>query len=166
MPTKENAKEAFAGESQANRRYTIFAEKADAEGYPNVAKLFRAAAEAEAVHAKRLIFLIDEVKGTDENLRASVEGETYEFTEMYPEFLGVAEDEDQTEAVKFFTHARKAEEVHAGLYSKALEAVSGGSDLEAEKIFFCPICGNVVLDAAPDSCPICGVPGRMFREVS
>lgn len=165
MATTENAKEAYAGESQANRRYTTFAEKADAEGFSNVAKLFRAAAEAEAVHAKRLLFVLDDVGSTKENLDASVSGETYEYKEMYPGFVEEANSEQQSDAAQIFTYAMNAEQVHAGLYAQALQAVSQSADLEAEKVLFCPVCGNVVLDEAPEPCPICGVPARMYREV-
>ncbi|HOB17200.1 MAG TPA: ferritin family protein [Candidatus Methanoculleus thermohydrogenotrophicum] len=165
MPTDENAQEAFAGESQANRKYAVFAEKAAAEGYPVVGKLFRAASEAEAIHAKRLLFIRNAVGSTEENLKGAIEGETFEFTKMYPEFVAQAKEERKNEAAIVFTHAMKAEEVHASLYLQALEAVREGKDLDVEKIFLCPVCGNVELGAAPEKCPICGVPERMFREV-
>lgn len=165
MPTDENTQEAYAGESQANRKYSVFSEKAAAEGYPVVGKLFKAASEAEAVHAKRLLFIMDAVGSTEENLEGAIEGETYEFTEMYPEFIAAAKEERKNEAADVFTHAMKAEEVHAGLYRKALEAVREDKDLDAEKVYLCPVCGNIELDSAPARCPICGVPARMFREV-
>ncbi len=165
MTTKENAAEAYAGESQANRKYSIFSEKAEAEGYSNVAKLFRAASEAEAIHAKRLLFLIQGVNSTGENLKKSIEGEKAEYTTMYPSFIEKAESENEKEAVTIFTHAMKAEEVHAANYKKALDAVSEGEDLEFSKVLLCPVCGNIQFDSAPETCPICGVPGRMFREV-
>jgi rubrerythrin len=165
MSTDENAQEAYAGESQANRRYAVFAEKAVAEGYPAVGKLFKAASEAEAVHAKRLLFIQDAVGSTEENLQDAIEAETYEFTKMYPEFVAQAKEERKNEAVTVFTHAMKAEAVHASLYLQALEAVRGGKDLNAEKIYLCPVCGDVELGSAPEKCPICGVPERMFREI-
>lgn len=165
MTTMENAAEAYAGESQANRKYSIFSEKADAEGYKNVAKLFRAASEAEAVHAKRLLFLLQEVNSTEDNLKKSVEGETAEYTSMYPSFVEGAQKEGNSEAETVFTHAMKAEEVHAANYEKALEAVSKSEDLKLEKVLLCPVCGNIVFDSAPETCPICGVPGRMYREI-
>ena len=165
MPTDENAQEAFAGESQANRKYAVFAEKAAAEGYPVVGKLFRAASEAEAIHAKRLLFIRNAVGSTEENLKGAIEGETFEFTKMYPEFVAQAKEERKNEAAIVFTHAMKAEEVHASLYLQALEAVREGKDLDVEKVYLCPVCGNVELGAAPEKCPICGVPERMFREV-
>lgn len=165
MTTNENASEAYAGESQANRKYSIFSEKADAEGYSNVGKLFRAASEAEAIHAKRLLFLMQGVESTEENLKKSIEGEKSEYTEMYPSFVKAAESENEKEAVTIFTHAMKAEEVHATNYKKALDAVSEGDDLDVSKILLCPVCGNIQFDEAPEKCPICGVPGRMFKEV-
>ncbi len=165
MPTDENAQSAYAGESQANRKYSVFAEKAAAEGYPVVGKLFRAASEAEAVHAKRLLFIRNAVGSTEENLKGAIEGETYEFTKMYPEFVAEAKEERKNEASIVFTHAMKAEEVHANLYLQALEAVREGNDIDVEKIYLCPVCGNIELGAAPEKCPICGVPARMFREV-
>ena len=165
MTTKDDAAEAFAGESQANRKYKIFSEKADAEGYSNVAKLYRAASEAEAIHAKRLLFLLQQVNSTEENLKKSIEGETSEYTSMYPSFIKDAEKENDKEAETIFTHAMKAEEVHAANYGRALEAVAGGNDLEVSKVFLCPVCGNIVFDSVPNTCPICGVPGRMFKEI-
>jgi len=165
MPTDENAQNAYAGESQANRKYSVFAEKAAAEGYPTVAKLFRAASEAEAVHAKRLLFIMNAVGSTEENLKGAMEGENYEFMEMYPPFITEAKEERKNEASIVFTHAMKAEEVHANLYLQALEAVREGKDLDAEKVFLCPVCGNVELGEPPEKCPICGVPARMFREI-
>lgn len=165
MPTDENAQNAYAGESQANRKYSVFAEKAAAEGYPAVAKLFRAASEAEAIHAKRLLFILNAVGSTEENLKGAMEGENYEFMEMYPPYVEEAKKERKSEAALVFTHAMKAEEVHANLYLQALESVRGGKDLDAEKIFLCPVCGNVEIGEAPEKCFICGVPARMFREV-
>jgi len=165
MSTMDNIKAAFAGESQANRKYSVFSEKAKAEGYNNVAKLFRATSEAEAIHAKRLLFVADMVGTTEENLNASAKGETEEYEEMYPSFIDAANSENKTEAVRIFTHAMKAEEVHAGLYKKAAEAIKNGKDLEVSAIFLCPVCGNVTLNSAPDACPICGAPKRMFREI-
>lgn len=157
--------DAFAGESQANRKYAVFAEKADAEGYPTVARIFRAASEAEAIHAKRLLFVMQAIHSTEENLAASIEGETHEFSTMYPAFIGQAEKENQPEAAKVFRHAMGAEQVHAQRYSAALEAVKQEKDVEAKAVYICPVCGNVVLDEVPDPCPICNAPGRMFREV-
>jgi rubrerythrin len=165
MATKENALEAYAGESQANRKYSVFSEKAAAEGFPNVAKIFKAASEAEAIHAKRLLFVLRMVDSTEQNLEGSINGETHEFTEMYPAFIVQAQKEGNTEAETVFNHAMKAEQVHAGRYAAALEAVSEDRDIDVKTVYLCPVCGNIELNEIPDKCPICGVPGRMFREI-
>ncbi|MBP2134287.1 rubrerythrin [Methanomicrobium sp. W14] len=166
MSTMDNAKAAFAGESQANRKYSNFSDKAAADGFPNVAKLFKAASEAEAIHAKRLLFAMNMVGTTEENLKGAVSGETEEYESMYPSFIKMAEEEkDKSDAKAVFTHAMKAEEVHAKKYSQALEAVSKGKDLSIKVIFLCPVCGNIEFDSAPEKCPICGVPKRMFKEI-
>lgn len=165
MATKDNLKAGFAGESQANRKYASFSEKAAEEGFTNVAKLFRAASEAEAIHAKRHLSVYG-IPSTADNLSASIAGETEEFTEMYPSFISESEAEKNTEATRSFTFAMKAEQVHAGLYQKALDAVKSGSDLAVGKVLLCPVCGNVALDTAPGSCPICGVPGSRWNEIT
>lgn len=165
MATADNLKEAFAGESQANRKYLAFAKKADAEGLNQVAKLFRAAAEAETVHAHAHFRVMGGVKGTAENLQAAVEGEGFEFQEMYPKFLAEAEAEENKPAVMSFKAALAVEEIHHGLYTGALEAVQGGSDLPETSIFVCSVCGNTVNGDAPDTCPVCGAPKDRFFEV-
>jgi rubrerythrin len=165
MSTMDNAKEAFAGESQANRKYSNFSEKAAAEGFTTVAKLFKAASEAEAIHAKRLLFVMQKVGTTEENLKGSVSGETEEYEVMYPSFIKTADEEEQSEAKTVFTHAMKAEEVHAKKYKLALDAVSKGEDLSVKKIYLCPVCGNIEFDEVPAQCPICGVPARGFKEI-
>ena len=166
MTTRENLMAAFAGESQANRKYAGFAEEADEKGFKNVAKLFRAASEAEAIHARRLLKVMGVIGETDANLKKSVEGETHEFTSMYPGFIATAKSEGgQSDAEIAFTYAMEAEKVHAGHYQKALESVQGKRDFNASKIFLCPICGNVFLDAVPDQCPICKAFKKKFREV-
>ena len=166
MATTENAQEALSGESQANRKYLAFSEKAAEEGFKNVAVLYKAASEAEAIHAKKLLKVLGTIGPTAKNLEMSVEGETHEYTVMYPEFVKAAESEKRSDAVLAFTHAMKAEEVHAGLYKKALAAVKSGSDLGREKVFLCPVCGNIETGKAPDKCPICGVFGKQFREIT
>ena len=165
MATKENLKAGFAGESEANRKYASFSDKAAEEGFPHIAKLFRAASEAEAIHAKRHMSVYG-IPSTLENLTASIEGETDEFTTMYPEFIKESQAEGNGDATRSFTFAMKAEQVHAGLYEKALAAVKEGKDLEAEDVFLCPVCGNVALNKAPGVCPICGVPGPRWTAVS
>jgi len=166
MATIENAKEAFAGESQANRKYQAFSDKAAEEGFKNIATLYKAASEAEAIHAKKLLKVLAAIEPTAKNLDVSIAGETHEFTHMYPEFVKVAEAEGRTDAVLAFTHAMKAEQVHAALYKKALDAVKAGNDLGREKIFLCPVCGNIEIGKVPDKCPVCGVFGKQFREIT
>ncbi|MDP3395396.1 MAG: rubrerythrin family protein [Methanoregula sp.] len=166
MATIENAKEAFAGESQANRKYQAFSEKAADEGFKNIATLYKAASEAEAIHAKKLLKVLALIEPTAKNLEVSIDGETHEFTHMYPDFIKAAEAEGRSDALLAFTHAMKAEQVHANLYKKALDAVKAGHDLGREKIFLCPVCGNIEIGKAPDKCPICGVFGKQFREIT
>jgi rubrerythrin len=165
MPTMENLTEAFAGESQANRKYLAFAKKADQEGFAQVAKLFRAAAEAETVHAHAHLRVMGAVKGTAENLQTGISGEGFEFQEMYPEFIREAEKEGNKLAVLSFRNAMAVEEIHHGLYREALEAVKSGSDVPTGSIFVCGICGNAVKDEAPEKCPVCGAPRAKFFEV-
>jgi rubrerythrin len=165
MATKENAMEAFAGESQANRKYAAFADKAKDEGFTNVAKLFTAASEAEAIHAKRLLKVLGSIGKTEENLKASVVGETHEYTEMYPGFVKEGEAEKMSDAVIAFTYAMKAEEVHANHYIEALKAISGGHDLSGQKVLLCPICGNIFRGEPPERCPICSAFRKVFREI-
>ena len=161
MATMDNLQEAFAGESQANRKYLAFAKKAEEDGLPQVAKLFRAAAEAETVHAHAHLRVMGGIKST-----AAITGEGFEFQEMYPKFLAQAQEEGIKPAEFSFKNALPVEEIHHGLYSKALEAVKGGSDLPATAIYVCPVCGNTVEGSAPDSCPICNVPGSKFIEIA
>jgi len=165
MATKDNLMEGFAGESQANRKYASFSDKAAEEGFSKVATLFKAASLAEEIHARRHLQVYG-IQGTLENLSAAIEGETEEFTHMYPEFIKQSQAEGNEDATRSFTFAMKAEQVHAGLYEKARAAVKAGKDLEVSKIFLCPVCGNVVLESAPGACPICGVPGKKFQEVT
>ena len=165
MATIDNLKEAFAGESQANRKYLAFAKKAEADGYPHVAKLFRAAAEAETVHAHAHFRAMEGIQGTEENLQTAIRGEGFEFQQMYPKFLAEAEKESNNPAVFSFKHALAVEEIHHGLYTGALNAVKSGSDLPAAKIYICPICGNTVIDDIPDKCPVCGAAGQQFQEI-
>ena len=165
MPTAENLQAAFAGESQANRKYLAFAKKADADGFPQVAKLFRAAAEAETIHAHAHLRVMGGIQGTAENLEAAIEGEGHEFQDMYPGFLAEAEQEGNRAAVVTFKNAMAVEEVHHGLYTDASNAVKAGKDLDAAPIYVCAVCGNTVLGEAPDRCPICNAPKDRFFEV-
>ena len=156
---------AFAGESQANRKYLAFAKKADADGKPSIARLFRAAAEAETVHAHAHLRAMKGVGSTDQNLKAAIEGESYEFTKMYPEFVAEAEKEKNQAALISFKNAMVVEKTHHDLYSKALAAFQEGKDLDAQRIFVCPVCGHTELNGAPDKCPVCGVAKDKFIEI-
>ena len=162
--TDQNLKEAFAGESQANRKYLAFAKQAEQDGFPNVAALFRTAAEAETIHAHGHLAAMGGIKSTAENLQAAVDGETYEYTEMYPPMLRQAEA-DGHKAKRMFGMAVKAEAVHAKLYQMALEAVRQGKDLAETAFYLCPVCGHIELGKAPDSCPICGAKKEKFVRV-
>ena len=166
MATSDNLKEAFAGESQANRKYLAFAKKAEADGYPQIAKLFRAAAEAETVHAHTHFRVMGGIQSTEENLQAAIEGEGFEFQQMYPKFLAEAEKEGNNPAVFSFKHALAVEEIHHGLYTEALNAVKSGSDLPETKIYICPVCGNTVKGNVPDKCPVCAAAGEKFTEIA
>jgi rubrerythrin len=163
--TEENLKAAFAGESQANRKYLAFAQKADADGYNGIAKLFRAAAHAETIHALRELNDLGGVQSTAENLRAAIEGETYEYTDMYARFLEEASSEGVKGAARTFAWAKAAEEVHARLYKMALEAADRGQDLKIPTAWVCRKCGNIEFGAAPEKCPICGHPREWFSSI-
>ena len=163
--TEENLQSAFAGESQANRRYLFFADKAEKEGYSQVARLFRAAAEAETVHARNHFAAMDGVGSTRDNLMAGAIGEHYEFTRMYPPFIEQAEAENNSRAELSFKYANAVEQVHHKYYEAAIKAVDAGQQLKDEPYFICPVCGNTVAGEAPDKCPICGTPGSKFKKV-
>ena len=152
MATQDNLEEAFAGESQANRSYLAFAKKAESDGLPQIAKLFRAAAEAETVHAHAHLRAMGGIKTTEENLEAAVEGEGHEFKSMYPPFVKEAQVEGNKAAEISFRNALAVEEIHHGLYQDALEAVKAGNDLSGKKIYVCGICGNTVYDEKPEKC--------------
>ncbi len=156
--TLENLMAAFAGESQANRKYLAYAKKAKAEGKKNAAKLFQAASDAEELHAQKHFEVAGKIKSTTDNLKDAVAGENYEYQTMYPEFIKAAQAEGNKAAIATFTLALKAEEAHAKLYQEALENVD-----QAEEVFYylCPVCGNIE-KAVPDKCSICGVPGAKF----
>ena len=161
--TEGDLKDAFAGESQANRRYLAFAKQADVEGFPQVAKLFRAAAEAETVHAHAHLRVMGGVGSTEENLREAIGGETHEFTSMYPRMVADAEDEGFKRARRSFDYANQVEEIHAGLFQKALDSLGQGP--EALDYYVCPVCGNTVEGAPTEACPICGTAGDRFVRV-
>jgi rubrerythrin len=163
--TEGNLRTAFAGESQANRRYLFFADRAEKEGYPQVAKLFRAVAEAETVHARNHFSTMDGVGTTKENLLAAIMGEHYEFTQMYPPFVAEAEAENNKRARISFDHANQVEKIHHALYEAALKKVNDGQQPKAEPYFVCQVCGNTVAGEPPDVCPICQSPREQFKRV-
>ena len=165
MSTSTNLSEAFAGESQASQKYRAFARKAEPDGLPNVARLFRTAAQAEVVHAQGHFRSMDGVASTLDNLKAAIAGETYEFTTMYPPMLAEAESEGHR-ARFMFGYAMKAEAVHAELYKRALEAVEQGKDLAEAGFYLCPVCGNIEFGTPPDTCPICGTRKEKFVGVA
>jgi len=156
--TLNNLMAAFAGESQANRKYTAYSKKAEADGNKNAAKLFKAASDAETLHALKEFEVAGKIKTTAENLQDAFNGETEEYTSMYPAFIKEAEEEGNKDAIRIFNYAMKAEEVHAKLYKEALENIN-----ETEEVFYylCPVCGNIE-KVVPEKCSICGVPGSKF----
>jgi rubrerythrin len=163
--TQENLKAAFAGESQANRRYLFSAEQAEKEGHKIIAKLFRAVAEAETVHAHNHLKTLGEVKSTKENLQAAISGEHYEFTEMYPEFIEQTKKDGNKRAEVTFDYANKVEKIHHAIYQKTLEALEKGQKLPDEPLFVCQVCGYTVAGKAPDKCPICQTPKERFTKI-
>ncbi len=161
--TEDALEAAFAGESQANRKYTAFAAQADRDGYPQAARLFRAAAEAEAVHAANHLRAQKAIKATKENLREAIAGETHEFKEMYPEMIKTARAEGAKDAERTLSYANAVEEYHAKLYHAMLEGLE--TVKESYPYFVCPVCGMTVEREAPERCPVCGVKGAMFKKV-
>lgn len=163
--TKDNLKEAFAGESQANQKYRAFAKKAEKDGFANIAKLFRTTAEAERIHAEGHLKALDLIASTADNLQAAIDGETHEFTEMYPPMLALAVTEGH-KAKTMFKFAVDAEAVHAKIYAQALMAVKNGVDLEVSEFYLCPVCGYIELGSAPEKCPVCGAKKSIFEQVA
>lgn len=160
--TMKDLMDAFAGESQANRKYLAFAKKAEEEGYKQVAKLFRAAAEAETVHAHNHLREAGEIKSTRENLSAAINGETYEFQKMYPQMIEDAKAEGNEGALKSFNFANEVEKIHAELYKKALDNLGKNPDVD---YYVCQVCGNTVENEVPDECPICGAKKQAFKKI-
>ena len=163
--TADNLKEAFAGESQASTRYLAFARKADQEGQPQVARLFRAAALAETFHARNHLDVMEGIKSTQDNLKEAVSGENMEHIKMYPEFIELANKEQKPKAVRTFDYARKVEIMHEGLYKASLDAIKGGGKPKSTDYFVCQICGATIESSAPDRCPVCGAPKTQFVKV-
>jgi rubrerythrin len=163
--TTDNLAEAFAGESKANRMYLAFAKKADEEGHAQVARLFRAAAAAETVHAHNHLNVMGGIKDTTENLKTAAHGEHHEFQSMYPAFIEDAEKEGAKQARWTFDVASKVEKIHHGLYSAALKALENGKEPPETDYYVCQVCGNTVEGEAPDKCPICGAPKAKFAKI-
>ena len=160
--TEQNLKDAFAGESQANRKYLAFAKKADAEGFKQVARLFRAAAEAETVHAHNHLRELGGIKSTKENLEEAINGESYEFQKMYPQMIKDAESEGNKGALRSFNYANDVEKIHAALYKKALENLGKNPDAD---MYVCQVCGYTVEGEAPDECPVCKAKKQSFKKI-
>ena len=163
--TKENLSEAFAGESQAFQKYSAFAKKAEREGFGNIAKLFNTTAQAEKIHAEGHLRALDAIASTAENLEAAINGETFEYTEMYPPMAELAVEEGH-QAKTMFRFALEAEKVHADIYKKALEAVKNGVDLDISDFYLCPICGYIELGQPTENCPVCGALPKVFTTVA
>jgi rubrerythrin len=163
--TTDNLKTAFAGESQANRKYLAFARRAEKDGYPQIAKLFRAAAEAETIHALSHLQNMGGVGSTIDNLKEAIAGETYEYSEMYPPMVEQAKSENH-KAKTMLDYANKAERVHADLYRQALDALQSGKDLQGMDVYLCPVCGHLEFGTPPEKCPICGVPASKYQKVA
>jgi rubrerythrin len=163
--TGDNLKAAFAGESQASRKYLYFAEKADKDGQPQIAKLFRAASDAETVHARNHLNAAKGIGSISDNLEEAIGGEHYEFTEMYPAMIDQAKVDKNSAALNSFNWANQVEQVHHALYEQALKDVESGKKRENKPFFVCQNCGNTVEGGAPDKCPICGKPKDWFKRI-
>jgi len=159
---EKDLQQAFAGESQANRKYTAFAKKADSEGYKQIAKLFRATAEAETVHALTHLRELCGIRSTKENLEEAIAGETFEFQDMYPQMIADAQSEGNKRAELSFSYANAVEKIHADLYKRALESLGKNEEVD---YYVCQVCGNTVEGEPPDRCPICNSLKKMFKKV-
>ncbi len=162
--SEENLKNAFAGESQAHMKYMAFADKAEKENLPNIARLFRANSFAEQIHATNHLRTLSGIGKTSENLKEAIEGETYEVEQMYPSFISTAQEEQEKGAETANQWALEAEKVHAGLYQKAKAAVDNGQDMEFMPLHVCQVCGFTVEGEAPEKCPVCGSPKDKFSR--
>lgn len=163
--TTENLSEAFAGESQAFQKYSAFAKKAEKDGFANIAKLFATTAQAEKIHAEGHLRALDAIATTADNLQAAINGETYEYTEMYPPMADLATEEGH-KGKTMFRFALDAEKVHAEIYTKALEAVQKGVDLDVSEFYLCPICGYIELGKPTENCPVCAALPKVFTTVA
>ena len=162
----DHLKTAFAGESQANRKYLAFAKKADEDGFPGIARLFRAAAAAETVHAQNHFRAMDGIQSTAENLQAAIGGENYEVASMYPPMLADAEAEGEKRAARSFRYALEVEKIHENLYRQAADSLQQGKDLPAQEYYVCPVCGNTHVGRPEGRCPICNTPAERFEKIS
>lgn len=160
--TEKNLKDAFAGESQANRKYLAFAKKAEQEGYGQIARLFRAAAEAETVHAHNHLKELGGIKGTSENLTEAINGEVFEFQTMYPQMIEDAEEEGNKGALRSLTFANEVEKIHADLYKKALDNIGKNAEVD---YYVCQICGHTAENEPPDKCPVCGAGKKAYKKI-
>ena len=163
--SEDGLKTAFAGESQANRKYLAFSKKAEQEGFPGVARLFHAAAAAETVHAHNHLRVLGGIKSTTDNLKEAIEGEFYEFTKMYPEFIKEAKNDGNESAERSFNYANEVEKVHHELFKKALELLENGKDLENKPMYVCAVCGYTHEGDPPDTCPVCNSPKKVFNKI-
>ena len=163
--TEEYLQSAFAGESQANRKYLFFADQAEKDGFKQLARLFRAAADAETVHARNHLKVLEGIKSTKENLQAAIDGENHEFTEMYPGFISQAEADGAPKAKDSFELANEVEEIHHSLFTSFMEKLDKDEEIEVKPIFVCQYCGNTVEGEAPEKCPVCGVSKKMFKSI-
>ena len=162
--TQANLETAFAGESQAYMKYAIFADKAEEEGYPEVARLFRAISFAERVHATNHLRELGGIGDTAANLEVAIGGENYENTEMYPAFNAVAKLQKERGAMLSIHYALEAEKIHEAMYGEAKNMVTAGSDIQSAPVFVCPVCGHTVIGEAPDKCPVCGALKEKYRQ--
>ena len=162
--TKKFLEEAFAGESMAHMKYLIFADEAERQGKPRLAKLFRAIAYAEFVHARNHFRVLGKIGSLEENIQMGIDGETFEIEEMYPVYENAAQFQEEADAARSMHFAIEAEKIHADMYKKAKELISQGDDYTAEKVYICPVCGYTTEDEVPEKCPVCGLPGEKFVE--
>jgi rubrerythrin len=162
--TEKALSEAFAGESMAHMKYLIFAEVAEREGFPNIARLFKATAYAEQAHASHHARLLGLIKQTSENLETGIQGETYEVDEMYPVFLSTAVMQQEKNAEQAINYALAAEKIHIGFYKQAKENVNNGKDIAIDDIYICPVCGFTHIGAPPEKCPVCNALKNKFRK--
>lgn len=162
--TKENLENAFAGESQAHMKYTIFSSVAEREGMKNIARLFKAVAYAELVHAQNHLKELGKIKSTPENLQEAMDGENYEVDEMYPAFVEISKMQEEKGATRTFNYALNAEKIHSQMYEDARKTAEAGNDIELREVYICPVCGYTHEGEPPDFCPVCGARKESFKE--